>query len=92
LFFQIFGVRFSDANCRKSIVGLIKRIGDAYVADKKQDHFAKDLMSLNIPGLLQLPANDDAVKILFIEMIRTFIKKNALQEVILEQILSFIVS
>ena len=62
------------------------------MAEKQQDHFVKDLMSLNVPGLLQLPADDDEVKILFIEMIRTFIKKNALQEVILEQVLSFVVS
>jgi len=85
-------VRFSDANCRKSIVGLIKRIGEAYGADKQQDHFVKDLMSFSITDLLQLSTNDDEVKNLFIEMIRTFIKRKALQEVILEQVLSFVVS
>ena len=50
-------------------------------------------MLLNVPGLLQLPKNDDddEVKKLFIEMICGYIKRNALQEVILEQVLSFVV-
>ena len=61
--------------------------------DKQQYHFVKDLMLLNVPGLLQLPKNDDddEVKKLFIEMICGYIKRNALQEVILEQVLSFVV-
>jgi len=85
--------RFSDANCRKSIVGLIKRIGDAYAADKRQDLFINDLMSFDVTGLLQLESTDDGdVKNSFIEMIRTFIRKKALQQVILEQVLSFVVS
>ena len=88
----LFFVRFSDANCRKSIVSLIKRIGETYVTDKRQRHFVKDLMSFTVPGLLQLSTDDNEVKKLFIEMIHTYIRKNGLQEVILEQILSFVVS
>ena len=49
-------------------------------------------MSFTVPGLLQLSTDDNKVKNLFIEVIRTYIRKNGLQEVILEQVLSFLVS
>ena len=81
--------RFSDANCKKCIVGLLERIGKAYKSDRKHSTFIMDLMELDIPNLLlvQSPKEDDPnVEQLFIEMIRTFIKNYALRETISNQV------
>ena len=84
-----FHCRFSDANCKKCIVGLIERIGRAYKSGKKQNKFIVNLMKLDTPDLLvvQSPKDDDLdVDQMFIEVVRTFIHKNALRENTLDQV------
>ena len=92
LIISILCCRFSDANCRKAIVGLLKRVGEAYALKKLQSHFLKDLITFGVPDLLKVPQDGREVKELFIDMIHTFVRKNALKEVLLGQILFFVVS
>jgi len=87
--------RFSDAHCKKCIVGLLKRAGDAYKNGRKQHSFVMDLMKLDIPELLLVNASKDHdpnVENLFIEMIRGFIQRNALRDTILSQVVPIMVS
>ena len=75
------------------MVGLLKRVGDAYKDDKKQHIFVSDLMKLNVPNLLLVPEDDDRdVEMAFIKIIQTFIQENGLHEVIIDQLLSILVS
>ena len=48
-------------------------------------------MVFGVPNLLQLSQDDHEVKDLFIEMIHNFVRKNALQEVLLGQASCFVV-
>ena len=85
--------RFSDAHCKKYIVGLMKRVGDAYKSGKKQHSFVIDLMMLDIPELLLVNSSKDPnVENMFIEMIRSFIHRNALRDVIIGQVVPIMVS
>ena len=87
--------RFSDAHCKKCIVGLMKRVGEAYKSGKKQHNFVIDLMMLDIPELLLVNSSKDHdpnVENLFIEMIRGFIQRNALRDVIIGQVVPIMVS
>jgi len=77
------------------IVGLIERISKAYKSGRRQNNFILDLMKMDTPNLLlvQSPKEDDPnVEQLFIDMVRTFIQKNALREVILGQLQIIMVS
>ena len=74
------------------MVGLLKRIGETYAAKKQQSHFVKDLVTFGVPDLLKVSQDGKEVKELFIDMIHTFVRKNALQEVLIGQILYFVVS
>jgi len=79
--------------CKHCIVELLKRIGDAYKVDKRQKKFILDLMTLNVPNLLLVPEDDDRdVEMKFFKMIQTFIQENELQDVIMHQILSIVVT
>ena len=79
--------------CKHCIVGLLKRIGDSYKVDKRQNEFISDLMKLNVPKLLHVPEDDDHdVEMAFTKMIHIFIRENELQEVIINQLLSIVVS
>ena len=64
--------------CKHCIVELLKRIGDAYKVDKRQKIFILDLMMLDVPNLLFVPKDDD--------------RENELQDVIMHQILSIVVT
>ena len=67
----------------------MERISRAYKSGKRQDSFISDLIKLDTPDLLlvQSPKEDDPkVDQMFIEMVRTFIQRNALREVILNQV------
>ena len=92
---MLFSCRFSRVHCRICIVGLLERINKAYKTSKKQNTFVMDLMQLDSPDLflVQSPKEDDPkVDKLFIGMVRTFIQKNTLREIILSQIPSIMVS
>lgn len=82
--------RFSNADCRRCIVGLIQRIGTAYKNARNEETFILDLIEMDTPNLLYVQSCEKDNKIgadrLFIEMICTFIQKNALCEVIFRQI------
>ena len=80
---------FSGDYCKICIVSLLKRIGDAYKADKKQHKFIEDLMALNIPDLLLAESAD--VEVAFVGMIHDFVQKYGLQQVIMEQVLMMVV-
>jgi len=80
---------FSDINCKKCIVNLLRRIGEAYKVDKRQHKFVEDLMALNIPDLL---AGSEDVETAFSNMMHEFIRKYGLQQVILEHVLMIVVS
>jgi len=80
---------FSGDYCKICIVSLLKRIGDAYKADKKQHKFIEDLMALNIPDLLLAESAD--VEVAFVGMIHDFVQKYGLQQVIMEQVLMIVV-
>ncbi|XP_065915635.1 uncharacterized protein [Dysidea avara] len=83
--------RFSNITCKICVVGLLKRVGDAYKDDKKQHIFVSDLMKLNVPNLLLVPEDDDRdVEMAFIKIIQTFIQENGLHEVIIDQLLSIL--
>ena len=87
--------RFSDAHCKKCIVGLLKRGGDAYKSGRKQNNFVMDLMKLDIPELLLVKSakeHEPNVEYLFNEMIRGFIQRNALRDVIISQVVPIMVS
>ena len=81
--------RFSHANCKKCIVGLLERTGKVYKSDRRQSRFIMDLMKLDTPNLLLVHSgreDDPKVDQLFIEMVRTFIQKNGLREIISTQV------
>jgi len=91
----ILSCRFSDDHCKKCIVNLLKRVGDAYKSGRKQANFVLDLMKLDIPNLLvvESPKQDDPnVEHLFIEMIHAFVQRNALRGAIMGQIATIMVS
>lgn len=92
---MLFPYRFSHIHCRSCIVGLIERIGKAYKGSRRQNDFVSDLIKLDTPNLLhmQSPKEDDPrVDQTFIDMVRTFIQKNGLREVILSQVPAIMVS
>ena len=93
---MLFSYRFSSyVHCRISIVGLLERISKAYKSDERHDMFVMDLMKLDVPKLFLVQSNkEDAVKVeqKFIGMVRSFIQKNTLRDVILSQIPSIMVS
>ena len=93
---MLFSYRFSSyVHCRISIVGLLERISKAYKSDERHDMFVMDLMKLDVPNLFLVKSNkEDAVKVeqKFIGMVRSFIQKNTLRDVILSQIPSIMVS
>ena len=67
----------------------MERISKAYRSGKRQHSFVSDLIKLDTPDLLLVksPKGDDPnVDQLFIDMVRQFIAKNALREVILNQV------
>ena len=80
---------FPDDNCKKCIVSLLRRIGETYKIDKKQNKFVEDLMALNVPDLLN--GSEDVVTA-FTDMIHEFIQKYGLQKIITEQVLTIVVS
>lgn len=91
----MFQYRFSHVHCKSCIVGFIDRISKAYKSGKRQSTFVLDLVKLDTPDLLlvQSPKEDDPrVDQMFIEVVRTFIQKNALREVILNQVPTIMVS
>jgi len=70
------------------------RISEAYIEDSKQDSFIKDLMQLDVPNLfpVQSPEGDDlSIQKSFVDMISTFVRKNALKETILKQVVEIMV-
>ena len=80
---------FPDACCKRCIISLMKRISEAYEIYNRQNEFVIHLMQLDVPNLFsaQSPNEDDqSVQKLFIDMICTFIQKNALKEIILGQV------
>ena len=91
----VFHYRFPHAHCKSCIVDFIERISKAYKSDKRQNTFVLDLVKLDTPNLLrvQSPKEDDPrVDLIFIEVVRTFIHKNALRKVILNQVPTIMVS
>ena len=91
----LFHYRFSHVHCKSCIVGFIERISKGYKSAKRQSTFVVDLIKLDAPNLLlvESPKEDDPrVDQMFIEMVRTFIHKNALREVILKQVPTIMVS
>ena len=91
----LFHYRFSHVHCKSCIVGFIERISKGYESTKRQSAFVLDLIKLDTPNLLlvQSPKEDDPrVDQMFIEMVRTFIHKNGLREVILNQVPTIMVS
>ena len=81
--------RFSHANCKKCIVGLLNRVGKAYESNRRHSTFIMDLMKLDTPNLLLVRStreDDSKVDQLFIEMVCTFIQKNGLHEIVLSQV------
>ena len=66
------------------------RIGSTY---KKPDSFVMDLMNMDIPDLMNVYSTEDDpnVEQLFINMLCSFIQKNALNKVILYQIQDILV-
>ena len=95
LYKALFHYRFSHVHCKSCIVDFIERISKAYKSDKRQNTFVLDLVKLDTPNLLlvQSPKEDDSrADLLFIEVIHTFIHKNALREVILNQVPKIMVS
>lgn len=93
---MLFSCRFSSSvHCRICIVGLLERISKAYKSDERHDMFVMDLMKLDVPDLFLVKSNkEDALKVeqRFIGMVRTFIQKNTLRDIILSQIPSIMVS
>ena len=93
---MLFSCRFSSSvYCRIYIVSLLERISQVYKSSKKHNMFVMDLMKLDVPNLFLVQSNkEDALKVeqRFIGMVRTFIQKNTLQDVILSQIPSIMVS
>ena len=66
------------------------RIGRAY---KKPDSFIMDLVNMDIPELMKIYITEDDpdVEQLFINMLRSFIQRNALNKVILYQVQDILV-
>ena len=70
----------------------MKRVGDAYMVDKRQIRFFVDLVKLNVPDLLHVPEDDDHdVELRFNKLIQNFVKENNLRESLLEQLLIVVV-
>ena len=88
--YKYFLLRFPDAHCRSCIVQLMDRIGRAY---KKPDSFIMDLMNIDIPGLMNIDITEDDpnVEQLFVNMLRLFMQRNALNKVILYQVQEILV-
>jgi len=78
----------NDDNCKHLIIGLLKRIGEAYKVDNRQNKFVEDLVALNVPDLLVGSAD---VEVAFIDMIHKFVQNYGLQQVIMEQVLGIVV-
>ena len=74
----------------KCIINLMNRISVVYQNDNRQNDFIKDLMLLDVPNLFS-QEDDQSIQTLFVNMICTFIKNNALKEVILGQVITIMV-
>jgi len=73
----------------------MKRVGDAYKSARKQRNFVIDLMKLDIPKLLLVESykpDDPNVEQMFIDMIRTFVQRNALRDILMGQITTIMVN
>ena len=95
LYKALFHYRFSHVHCKSCIVGFIERISEVYESGKRQSSFVLDLIKLDTPNLLlvQSPTKDyPRVDQMFIELVCTFIQKNALCEAILIQVPTIMVS
>ena len=91
IIYECFCCRFSDVQCKKCIIGLLKHISEVYKNDNRRSFFIKDLMQLDVPKLFQCSEEDQSIQKLFNEMVSTFIKENALKEVILSQVIEIMV-
>ena len=92
---MLFPYRFSHVQCRSCIVNLLERISKAYKSHKRQNNFVSDLMKLDTPNLLFVQSPKEGlprVDQMFSDMLRTFIQKNALREVTLNQVPLIMVS
>ena len=82
--------RFSDVHCKKCIINLLERISVVYQNNKRQNSFIKDLMQSDVPNLFS-EGDDQSIQTLFVDMVCTFIQKNALKEIILGQVTTIMV-
>lgn len=68
----------------------MNRISVVYQNNNRQNHFIKDLMLLDVPNLFS-KEDDQSIQTLFVDMVCTFIQKNALKEIILGQVTTIMV-
>lgn len=69
----------------------MKRISEEYVKSAKHDKFLFDLMEFKVPKLVYVQAPNGEVEILFIEMLRSFIKRNISEKELIAMSLQIVV-
>lgn len=86
-------LRFSDADCKRCIIGLIKRISKAYETGKRENDFVNDLIHLDVPNLFLTQSKEDDLLIQksIVDVICSFIQRNALKDIIMNQVISIMV-